>query len=177
MYYRISNSFLRRAALILGFAALSVVPALSAHPYFVARNSWRGITPLHSSAADVAKVLGEEAESGGQVSGPFKVEEGEVTISYITPSLAKICRAPSSMVGKVFTIYLRPNSPQSSAELAISRDFKRCIEDRDRHFYYYVSDSGVAYQFDRASDRLETIIYQPTRLEVRRLAVNTQCVF
>jgi hypothetical protein len=40
-----------------------------------------------------------------------------------------------------------------------------------------VSDAGVAYQFSRATDMLEMIIYQPTRAEVRRLAVNTECVF
>lgn len=111
------------------------------------------------------------------MSGPFKVEGGEVTFSYLTTSLAKIYRAPRSMVGKVFTIYFEPAFPMSRVDLTLAPGFKRCVEERDRTFYYFVSDTGVAYRFSRDSDRLQTIIYQPSRAEVRSLAVNTECVF
>jgi len=142
------------------------------------KNSWRGLTPLRSSAADVARLIGGEPDSSeAALSGPFKVEGGEVTFSYLTTSLAKIYRAPRSMIGKVFTIYFKPSDPMSRAELALTPNFKRCVEERDRTFYYFVSDTGVAYRFSRESDRMETIIYQPSRGEVRGLAVNTECVF
>ncbi|MEK6323709.1 MAG: hypothetical protein AABN33_18870 [Acidobacteriota bacterium] len=142
------------------------------------KNSWRGITPLRSSPEDVARLIGAEPNSSeAMMSGPFKVEGGEVTFSYLTTSLAKIYRAPRSMVGKVFTIYFEPGAPMSRADLMLARDFKRCVEERDRTFYYFVSDTGVAYRFSRDSDRLQTIIYQPSRAEVRSLAVNTECVF
>jgi hypothetical protein len=155
-----------------------VTPVHSGSPVAVTKNSWRGLTPLRSSIADVARVLGTPSdEPDGRMSGPFKVDDGEVTFSYLTPSIARIYRAPSSMVGKVFTIYFRPNQPQSRSELVLSREFKRCAESRDRLFFYMVSDSGVAYQFNRSNESLETIIYQPARHEVRRLAVNTECVF
>ena len=36
---------------------------------------------------------------------------------------------------------------------------------------------GLAYLFRRNNDEVETIIYQPSRAEVRRLAVNAECVF
>lgn len=151
-------------------------PAANSSP--AVKNSWRGITPLHSSAADVARLIGNEPDSAEMAfSGPFKVEGGEVTFSYLTSSLAKIYRAPRSMIGKVFTIYFKPSDPMSRAELALTSNFKRCVEERDRTFYYFVSDIGVAYRFSRDSDRMETIIYQPTRGEVRALAVNTDCVF
>ncbi|MFY9608332.1 MAG: hypothetical protein WAU45_06915 [Blastocatellia bacterium] len=141
-------------------------------------NSWRGITPLRSSAADVARIIGVDEEHGSAPSsGPFPVEGGEVTFSYLTPSLAKIYRAPGSMVGKVFTIYFKPSLSMSRADLNLGRRFKRCTEERDRSFYYFISDTGVAYQFNRNSDTLETMIYQPSRADVRRLAVNTECVF
>ena len=81
------------------------------------------------------------------------------------------------MVGKVFTIYFKPSVPMSRADLNLGRVFKRCTEERDRSFYYFISDAGVAYQFNRNNDTLETMIYQPSRAEVRRLAVNTECVF
>jgi hypothetical protein len=141
-------------------------------------NSWRGITPLRSTSADVARIIGiDEEPNAAPSSGPFKVEGGEVTFSYLTPSLAKIYRAPGSMIGKVFTIYFKPSQLTNRADLALGAGFKRCSEERDRNFYYLVSDAGVAHQFNRRNDALETTIYQPSRAEVRRLAVNTECVF
>lgn len=142
------------------------------------KNSWRNITPLRSTAEDVARELGlEDSASEGLVDGPFKVEEGEVSFSYLTPSLAKLYRAPSSMIGKVFTIYLKPSATRSLEELKLSREYKKCAEQMDRYTYYFVSDAGVAYQLQRGSDRLEMIIYQPSRAQVQRLAVTTGCVF
>ena len=155
-----------------------LIPSQGASSAPAAKNSWRGITPLRSSSEDVAKAIGAEPESAeAMLSGPYKVEGGEVTFSYVTASLAKIYRAPRSMVGKVFTIYFKPNDPMSRGELALPAGFKRCVEERDRTFYYFVSDAGIAYRILRDSDRVETIIYQPSRVEVRSLAVNTECVF
>ncbi|MEK6302179.1 MAG: hypothetical protein AABO41_15825 [Acidobacteriota bacterium] len=141
-------------------------------------NSWRGITPLRSSAADVARIIGLEDEPNSVASsGPHKVEGGEVTFSYLTPTLAKIYRAPASMTGKVFTIYFKPSQPMGRTDMALGAGFKRCTEERDRSYYYFVSDAGVAYRFTRGTDTVETVIYQPSRAEVRRLAVSTECVF
>jgi hypothetical protein len=126
----------------------------------------------------VARTIGVEPDSvEAMLSGPYKVEGGEVTFSYLTASLAKIYRAPRSMVGKVFTIYFKPNTQMSRGELSLASGFKRCVEERDRTFYYLLSDVGVAYRILRDSDRVETVIYQPSRVEVRSLAVNTECVF
>ncbi|MFY9553172.1 MAG: hypothetical protein WAV47_00485 [Blastocatellia bacterium] len=155
-----------------------IVCSAAANSTPAARNSWRGITPLRSSAEDVARLIGVEADSSeAMISGPFKVEGGEVTFSYVTMSLAKIYHAPRSMVGKVFTIYFKPDDPLSRADLTLATGFKRCVETRDRTFYYFVSEGGLAYRFSHESDRVETIIYQPSRAEVRSLAVNTECVF
>jgi len=157
---------------------LAVVPSLNANPEPSAKNSWRGITPLRSTAADVARVIGAESDSTADMPvGPFKVEGGEVTFSYLTPSLAKIYRAPRAIVGKVFTIYFKPYQPMTRADLALGAGFKRCQEEREKSYYYFVSSAGLAYQLVRSNDRLETIIYQPSSAEVRSLAVNTECVF
>jgi hypothetical protein len=161
----------------VGLLMLSA-PSQQAAPEPLAKNSWRGITPLRSSAADVARAIGAEVESTDELlSGPYKVEDGEVTFSYLTPSIAKIYRAPRSMVGKVFTIYFKPGAPQSRNELTLGPGFKRCVEQNDRSIYYYVSDAGIAYRILRDGDRVETVIYQPSSAEVRSLAVNTECVF
>jgi len=155
-----------------------LVPSRMSASEPISKNSWRGITPLRSSVEDVARAIGAEPESADAVSsGPYKVEGGEVTFSYLTPSIAKIYRAPRSMIGKVFTIYFKPGDSLTRADLALGPGFKRCVEENDRTIYYYVSDMGVAYRLRRDSDRLETIIYQPSRVEVRSLAVVTECVF
>ena len=142
------------------------------------KNSWQGLTPLHSSTADVARMMGLENDSpDATLVGPFKVEDGEVTFSYLTPSLAKIYRAPASLTNKVFTIYVKPAAAIYSADLKLDRSFKQCSEDGVKTTYYLVSEAGVAYQIKRSTETVEAIIYQPSRLEVRRLAVNTECVF
>jgi hypothetical protein len=81
------------------------------------------------------------------------------------------------MVGKVFTIYFKPSTATSRDEIKFTPAFKRCTEEMGKSYYYFVSDAGVAYQFRRKDDVLETIIYQPTHAEVRRLAVSTECIF
>lgn len=156
---------------------LTVFPASIARTA-TPRNSWRGITPLRSSAADVAQIVGTEPDAAdAQVSGPFQVEGGEVTFSYLTPSLAKLYKAPRQMVGKVFTIYFKPGQPLLQADLKLTRDFKRCVEELSKSQYYLVSEAGIAYQFPRNSDQVDLIIYQPSRAEIRRLSVSAECVF
>ena len=142
------------------------------------KNSWRGITPLQSSMAEVAEVIGLNSDlTEANLSGPFKVEGGEVTFSFLTSSLAKMYHAPRSMVGKVFTIYFKPDEVITRADLRLAPGFKQCVEQQTRGYYYLVNDVGLAYLFRRNNDEVETIIYQPSRAEVRRLAVNAECVF
>ncbi|HKS42732.1 MAG TPA: hypothetical protein VJX74_19125 [Blastocatellia bacterium] len=144
----------------------------------VVKNSWRGITPLQSSMSEVAEVIGLNSDlTEANLSGPFKVEGGEVTFSFLTTSLAKMYRAPRSMIGKVFTIYFKPDEVITRADLKLTPSFRQCVEQQTRGYYYLVNDVGVAYLFRRNNDEVETIIYQPSRAEVRRLAVNAECVF
>jgi hypothetical protein len=162
-------------------AASSMHPSARAYNALsepMGKNSWQGLTPLHSSTADVARMMGLENDAPeGSLVGPFKVEDGEVTFSYLTPSLAKIYRAPAGMTNKVFTIYLKPASAVYHADLKLDHSFKACSEEGIKGYYYLVSETGIAYQIKRSTEAVETIIYQPSRLEVRRLAVNTECVF
>jgi hypothetical protein len=143
----------------------------------VVKNSWQGLTPLRSSTVDVAKMLGFDADApAGSLIGPYRVEDGEVSFSYLTPSLAKLYRAPASLTNKVFAIYFKPATTLYRADLKLA-GFKECREDGIRGTYYLVNDAGLAYQFKSSNNLVERIIYQPSRAEVRRLAVNTECVF
>jgi hypothetical protein len=182
---KFSNNFFRLsllAILLCGFAAAqsarTTTKASSLEIAVSVRNSWQGLTPLRSSTTDVARMMGLESDTPeGSLVGPFKVEEGEVTFSYLTPSLTKIYRAPASLTNKVFTIYLKPAAPIYRAELKLDRSFKPCVEEGLKGFYYLINEAGVAYQIKRSTETVETIIYQPSRIEVRRFAVNTECVF
>jgi hypothetical protein len=174
---------------VIGLLALTVsaqsarlkTPARHAGPSgaaIVVKNTWRGITPLQSSAAAAAQVVGTDADlSQASVGGPYKVDGGEVTFSFLTPSLAKMYRAPRAMFGKVFTIYFTPQERIERADLKLGAGFKTCKEQQTTSYYYLVNDAGIAYRLRRSDDVVETVIYQPSRAEVRRLAVNTECVF
>lgn len=170
------------AILLCAFAsaqtARTATKASSLESKVLAKNSWQGLTPLRSSTMDVARMMGLASDSPeGTLVGPFKVEDGEVTFSYLTPSLAKIYRAPAALTNKVFTIYLKPAATMYHADLKLDRSFKPCVEEGIKGVYYLVNDAGVAYQIKRSTETVETIIYQPSRAEVRRFAVNTECVF
>lgn len=167
----------RASAVVVMMIAIVAVQVVGSEPP-AAKNTWRGITPLRSSSVDVARILDIDLDSpDGMLSGPFAVEGGEVTFSYLTPSLAKIYRAPRSMVGKVFTIYFQPSDSMPRDAIKFTREFKQCTENMSKEYYYLVSDAGLAYQFERNTNLLDTIIYQPSRAEIRRLAVNSECVF
>ena len=144
-----------------------------------ARNSWRGIVPLQSTAADVARLLSVAADSHvAESDGPFKVDGGEVTFYYLTADQARLYRAPFSMVGKVFSIYFKRNPPLERANSLAAKGFKRCLDDMDKRYYYNVSlDGGLAYQVRRSTDEIEYEIYQPLRADIQKLRLNTVCVF
>ncbi|HJQ68556.1 MAG TPA: hypothetical protein VKA70_06275 [Blastocatellia bacterium] len=90
---------------------------------------------MRSSADDVSRVLGvEPGPDEGTLIGPIKVDGGEVTFTYLTNSLAKIYRAPKSMVGKVFTIYFKPSQPVPRSEIKLSRSFKQCNEEYQKAY-------------------------------------------
>jgi hypothetical protein len=170
------------AILLCLFAVMPSAPSMAKAADLIVpasvKNSWQGITPLRSSTADVARMMGLASDSPeGTLVGPFKVEDGEVTFSYLTPSLAKIYRSPAAMTNKVFTIYLKPATIMYRADLKLDRNFKSCVEEGIKGTYYLVNDAGIAYQIKRSTETVETIIYQPSRVEVRRFAVNTECVF
>jgi hypothetical protein len=107
----------------------------------------------------------------------FRVEGGVVTVSFISAKTAKIYGAPRSMVGKVFTIYFKPQDPIFLADLKLGRGFRRCSDQLSKAYYYYVSDEGLAYQFRAGGEQVDSVIYQPMRAEIRRLEVSTDCVF
>jgi len=121
-------------------------------------------------------MFGLDPSANPDTSGPFRVDGGEVTFSFLTDSLAKIYRAPQAMVGKVFTIYFKPNVPMAQAEVKLV-GFKKCVDQSDKRYYYFVSDAGLGYQVSRKTEEIEIVIYQPSAAEIKRLRVSTACVF
>lgn len=173
------------AGLIL--VAIGALPAVSAQmnmrkrsaPTLEVKNSWHGLTPLRSTGADVTRLVGASLTNEDPYPpGPFKVEGGEATFSYLTPSLAELYRAPASMVGKIFTISFKLAPPLRTADPEAMRGFKRCSEDLDKRYFYYLSpDRSFAYQVRASTNEIEYEIYQPRHSEIEKLRVNTTCVF
>src|SRR5262249_9841681 len=169
---------------VLGFAFLGVATGerngggVWAAPA-AGRNSWRGIIPLQSTAADVARLLSIAGSSSVPASdGPFKVDGGEVTFYYVTADQARLYHAPPSMIGRVFSIYFKRNPPLERVETLPARTFKRCFDDMEKRYYYEVSiDGELAYQVRRSTDEIEFEIYQPVRADIQKLRLNTACVF
>jgi hypothetical protein len=143
------------------------------------KNSWRGIVPLQSTSADVARLLSIAPDSSvPESAGPFRVDGGEVTFYYLTADQARLYHAPSAMIGKVFSIYFKRNPPLERAGSLPVRAFKRCLDDMDKRYYYEVSlDGGLAYQVRRGTDEIEYEIYQPVRADIQKLRLNAACVF
>ena len=143
------------------------------------KNSWRGIVPLQSTSADVARVLSIASDARvAESDGPFKVDGGEVTFYYLTADQARLYHAPPAMVGKVFSIYFKASPPLDRVGSLPARGFKRCLDDMDKRYYYQVSlDGGLAYQVKRSTDEIEYVIYQPVRAEIQKLRLNAACVF
>src|SRR5262250_2791135 len=105
-------------------------------------------------------MFGMDAGADPETSGPFRVDGGEVTFSFLTESLARIYRAPKAMAGKVFTVYFKPAAPMSQSEIRLA-EFKKCVDQLDRRYYYFVSEAGLADQVSRKTVQIEIVIYQP----------------
>jgi hypothetical protein len=168
----VATAFLSMATVGRGGRDSAAAPAAG-------KNSWRGIVPLQSTAADVARILSVTADSHvAESDGPFKVDGGEVTFYYMTADHARLYHAPFYMVGKVFSIYFKRNPPLERINSLPVRGFKRCLDDMDKRYYYHMSlDGGLAYQVRRSTDEIEYEIYQPVRADIQKLRLNTACVF
>src|SRR5262245_10315173 len=148
------TSLARLVSTALSLTLVVSIPATARRrvPDYSPKNSWKGITPLRSSVDDVARFVGiEPSELNLESNNSFKVEGGEVAFSFISANLAKVYRAPRSLVGKVFTIYFTPAVSPDLAEIGAARGFKRCTEKFSGDHYYLVSDDGVAYQLRNGS--------------------------
>lgn len=178
MALRSNSPIFSRSVSLAGVIITLVVSPVARGKRPIPKNSWRGITPLRSTVADVARFVGEDPESFNLDAGNrFTVDGGEVTFSFLSPSLAKIYRAPLSLIGTVFSIHFKPLFPMARSELKLSSGYKKCFEQLSKKYYYLVGDHGLAYQVRRETDQVEIMIYQPAGHEIRRLQVTAECVF
>lgn len=178
MAYLFNSLLVARSLICAGIILAATFPPAAPANARIPRNSWRGITPLRSTVTDVARLLGHDPEMFNlDANNTFKVEDGEVSFSFLSSSLAKIYRAPRSLIGTVFSIHFQPLVPTRRSELKVSSAYKKCFEQLSKEYYYLVSDFGLAYQVRRKTDQVEVLIYQPARYEVSRLRVTAECVF
>jgi hypothetical protein len=98
---------------------------------------WRGIIPLHSTRADVERVLGPPREPGGS---SYPTENGNVSIDYSLRSCEEGERwnVPRDVVLSI-TIYPRTNPTFASLQLDESK-FRRVVDTHIEGSIYYIND-------------------------------------
>lgn len=118
--------------------------------------AWRGIEPLHSTRADVEKMLGPSSYGGGYA---YELENERVFFSYQTPE--SVCgkqwgfwNVPLNTVLNV-TVYPREKTPFE--KLGLDRTYVKGLTCMPGHFNYFNEDEGISYSV--AKGLLEQISY------------------
>jgi hypothetical protein len=123
---------------------------------------WRGIVPLHSSRADVKRLLGKPLFDGNTRYNIYDSDEGRVNFRYVPERCdggsGNWNVAPDTV--SEIDIYLKHHFPV--ADLKIS-DFEqnRSEPDHTGATYYWDRENGIAYSVDRDGFVL-AITYGPT---------------
>jgi hypothetical protein len=131
----------------------------------VEAKDWRGIVPLHSTRADVKRLLGTPLFEEGTPADLYDVEEGRINFMYVV----KKCQQglPSNWgnwnvaLDTVVNITIYLKKPMALAELRIAdiEKFKWYTDDSGAT-YYQDKEQGIEYQ---VQDNMVTgITYGPT---------------
>jgi len=92
------------------------------------RKNWRGIVPLHSTRADVERILGPPPpplKDGTRIYTPdpdmptYRLDNEEVTIGYMSRALAERMSCPSVPLDTVLSINVSPKNHPPLSELGI----------------------------------------------------------
>jgi hypothetical protein len=153
-------------------------------PTYARAKDWRGITPLHSTRADVERLLGPPSKDrGGTIFYEFDKEE--VSFDFAKGSCkgeSDGWNVPRDTVISVWVIP-KPNVLKFTDLKLDESMYKREIDKELQYIVRYVNESeGVSYEVDTSADRTVTLIkYYPSakdgdlRCPVRRKALTNKC--
>jgi hypothetical protein len=132
-------------------------------------NSWRGIIPLHSTRADVEKILGPpRPESKGIDASTYNTESERVFILYSTgPCDVKPSNGWNAPRGTVIEVSVEPNTKPnlSDLKLDLSKYDKRPDGDYLDSTSYVDEENGISITVNTAGGVVTSIDYWPTSKE------------
>jgi hypothetical protein len=133
---------------------------------FLHAGEWRGITPLHSTRADVERLLGRPAKSSG-VAFTYDTRGERVRVFYS----AGLCKEGSPQgynvpQGTVLSFIVYPNTKLLVSDLKL--DMSKYKREHDPHVdgivYYFNREEGVrleARTLAEGGEDVESITYEP----------------
>lgn len=159
------------------FSTLLSVPSAEA-------KGWRGIVPLHSTRADVERLLGPPTERHSEYSVLYRTENETLIISYARGLPCGVgekfsqWRVPRDTVESIF---ITPNmgSPLSQLSIDESKFKKKSGGDRPEDIYYINDEDGESLRVFQA--QVMEITYSPAasdehlRCAVAAVSSNNKC--
>lgn len=133
-------------------------------------NSWKGLTPLHSTRADAEKLLGQQEKSIIPFRNKYKTENEKVTISYATKPCDDGWNVPKDTILGIRV--------QSSADSDMGKSFDDLKLDKSKFRYsnddamfalWTNSEEGLTYYFENIDSYLLEKGYIPKKSDYETL--------
>jgi hypothetical protein len=138
----------------LGMAALSLLLVCAS----AKAKAWRGIEPLHSTRADVERILGPKVVRCGGSACIYELEQEIAFVLYASDSSCKNDSAESAWMVPIGTvieigIHFKKDKPLSDLEFDIAK-FEKVEDKHIRGLIYYVNvDEGLRVEGGSISAR------------------------
>jgi hypothetical protein len=144
--------------------ALLCLCMMTTATFFSQDKGWRGIVPLHSTRADVEKLLGSSTEPNGY-SAVYELKDEVVSIVYSSgPCRNSTWKVPADIV---VSVSIGPRADIRFYDLTLDRSkYKRVEDPFTSHVAYINEEDGVTYsvveEAGKGSWRVLRISYEPT---------------
>lgn len=132
---------------------------------FIQANSWHGIVPLHSTRADVEKILGPPTPgSKAPYAASYRTKNERVFVLYSTgPCDADPSHGWNAPIGTVVSISVEPDTKPKFADLKLDESkYEKRPDPKVLRFTYYTSeDDGISIEVDTDEGVVTTYRYSP----------------
>lgn len=151
---------MRRIVLLL-FALVCIATPSSAQ----AAKGWRGIIPLHSSRADVERLLGP---SHDQCNCFYETEHEKIIIEYARQSPCKDgAEGLNVPPNTVLLISISPKEKVKLADLHVDlKKFQISESEHEEGRYFYVNNEDGLTLIVFGDERVGMMIYEPTKNDI-----------
>ena len=134
------------------FILISLLIFVSIISTYGQSNSWNGLTPLHSTRADVEKLLGQPEKDKIDYRGIYKTENGKVEIVYATRPCKTGWNVPKDTI--LFITLIDADVGKSLEELKLDESKLSYSVDDAMYAQWRNADEGLTYYFQNVSGYL-----------------------